>query len=572
MKKTLSFLLCLVLALGMLTSVSVAEEKRVVTVACRNETCKDELESDLYKELGEELGCEFKVTYYADEEAFATMLASNDLPDIFVPNKMTQIMLESGLLLNLDPYIDEYCPNLKNPSCVNSMELSRQLMSTDGGLYLLPTCIGLHKYELGNVSNLTRGYVLRLDYYKELGCPEIHNDDDYINVMIQMLNNHPINEDGTPNLLYGVERSMSDMGGYHSAFKTSIAVNTWANYQYKNDIFTNEVYDGYLDVEHSRYWDDMAFQNKIYRLGYYDEDSFIMTGSEWSAKCEKGKYMGLYWEDTSLYKAAKEADPDTDTGYFVVPSDGMTNYINCYMVMGQMPNYYCCVSKDTKNIDLVMKLFNYMYDPDYMRYMYCGKQGETWDYDENGVPYMFEQALADRAEVTDYWDKGEGKGGHGGSYYIGGYAASVFCSDGYPIDISLSKADGIAKSDGLHLRIAEAYNVDYWMEAYTAVEKDFRNDIGESVSACINDVDSADVRVIQACDDILTANMATLIMSETEEEFEANKAAVLEELAATGEAEVFERYKAKWDAIVAIMQPLHDAGLATYGLELYSVD
>jgi hypothetical protein len=36
-----------------------------------------------------------------------------------------------------------------------------------------------------------RGYVVRWDYYKELGYPPINNEDDYLSVLQQMHENHP---------------------------------------------------------------------------------------------------------------------------------------------------------------------------------------------------------------------------------------------------------------------------------------------------------------------------------------------------------------------------------------------
>ena len=64
-------------------------------------------------------------------------------------------------------------------------------------------------------------------------------------------------------------------------------------------------------------------------------------------------------------------------------------------------------------------------------------------------------------------------------------------------------------------------------------------------------------------------------MAETQEEYDALKASMLEEMAATGEAEVFASYQEQWNAIRDVMMPLvlqadEAAGLPPYTPEQYN--
>lgn len=45
---------------------------------------------------------------------------------------------------------------------------------------------------------LNNGYVVRWDLYKEIGCPEINNDEDYIKALKAMKEIYPETEDGLP--------------------------------------------------------------------------------------------------------------------------------------------------------------------------------------------------------------------------------------------------------------------------------------------------------------------------------------------------------------------------------------
>lgn len=55
---------------------------------------------------------------------------------------------------------------------------------------------------------------------------------------------------------------ISRFGGYDTAFRAEQSVDYWATYKYQNNIFTNEVYDGYVDPAHSMWWAPDAPENK----------------------------------------------------------------------------------------------------------------------------------------------------------------------------------------------------------------------------------------------------------------------------------------------------------------------
>ena len=313
MKKLLALVLTLCLLLPLLGGISLAEEKTVLTFG----SIYDGEDWYLYRpfaEMLEELNIEVQFTKY-DTDSFAALLAGGDLPDIVVAKNMISNVLSNDLAMDIAPYLEEYAPNMLKGTAGYAFQLSQQLMTNEkGGLYIIMPCIGIHNPNPGSMSDqIQRGYIVRWDYYKEIGAPEIHNDDDYIDVLIQMWKNHPTTEDGLPTYPFGMRSSNV---GYRAAFLKDVAVNHWANYQYKNDIFTNDIYDGYLNMEKSEYWADMIFLNKIYRRdpSYIDMDMFTMTSDEFNAKVEAGRYMGIHQSNPTgnkFYKAERKQDPDT---------------------------------------------------------------------------------------------------------------------------------------------------------------------------------------------------------------------------------------------------------------------
>lgn len=68
------------------------------------------------------------------------------------------------------------------------------------GFYFFPQKIGYNGVGYSN-SAYNRGYIVRWDYYKELGYPPINNEEDYLNVLLQMHANHPCAEEGPEEIL-----------------------------------------------------------------------------------------------------------------------------------------------------------------------------------------------------------------------------------------------------------------------------------------------------------------------------------------------------------------------------------
>ena len=271
----------------------------------------------------------------------------------------------------------------------------------------------------------------------------------------------------------------------------------------------------------------------------------------------------------ALYQAHVEEDPNTDITYMVVPSKNMVNYANINLILGNMPYNYMMISKNSKNIEAACSFINLMYDLDFMRFAYSGEQGVDWDYDEDGVPHMTETAIQEIARQDPKWANGEGNGGHGIRVNnLFGYNPAVLHTDGYPLMLTMQRETAIAAQQPRMLEICKAYNVEYYADAYAAVEKDFRNDMGDTIASLIN-TPLDDRRILEACQDVLEAGLAPMIMSESDEEFAANQAEILAEIEALGEAEVFERYKVEFDRVKDIMIPQQIAAQHANGLELY---
>ena len=582
MKKALSLGLSLVLLLILaLPGFAAAEDRPVLTIgettyrAAPRMSGEDQL--GIWKYLGDRLGVEFRHVNMTEEE-YEAALADGNLPDIVSTQNNLAMILENGLALDAEPYLEEYVPNFLKGDAGLSYQVIRQLMGDGNGFYFFPDRIGYNGVGYSNTP-YNRGYVVRWDYYKELGYPPISNEDDYLNVLMQMHANHPFTEDGYPTYLFGTDNH----AGYSTAFRTEVSLDYWAAYKYQNNIFTNEVFDGYTDPEHSMWWTSMKWFNRLYRAGKedgsFDMELFTQTSEQYEAKCARGQYLGLHQGKDTFYNAKVAKDPDTLAGYGTVPSAGMNMYTNVYQLLGNGSMYMWFISANSPHWEAALRLFNCMCDPDILREIALGEKGTTWDYDEDGVPRMTEYG---REQLDAYRT---GKAG-ADNYYVrwGSYSDlpgrwpmlrdNITHPDGYSLDFETISREYAAATmtNNISKDICEHYGVELPSDAwYRAGGLDYRNDCGEAITTCMSgSLNREQLLIITRAEELLEEAWVELSLAETDAEFDELREKTLRKLTETGEPEVFADYKQKWDAAADVIVPMVRQAQTENGIESYT--
>ena len=530
----------------------------------------------LWQYVAERAGVEIRYRYLSEEE-FASALSSGDLPDLVATQNNLSTIRENGVALNVDPYLEEYAPNFLQGKARLSYDVFKQLENEEDGFYFFPARIGYNGVGFDNVTS-SRGYIVRWDYYKELGYPPIHNEDDYLSVLRQMHANHPFTEDGYPTYLYGVDK----FNGYDTAFRAELDLDYWVAHQYQNNIFTNEVYDGYTDPAHSKYWTSMAWENKLYRAGLadgsYDVELFTQTLDQYEAKCARGQYMGLHSAKGQLYNERIKTDPDTLAGYAVVATDAANYYTNVYQLLGNGSGYMWFISANSPHKEAALRLINVMCDPDIIREICLGRKGETWDYDEDGRPRMTRYGR----EQLDAYASGKASPDN---YFVrwGSFSKlpsnwpilrdNVMHPDGNLIDFATVSREykAAAMTNNISLDMCGHYGVELPTDAfYKAGGFDFRNDCGEAISSCMSDLNRDQLRILARAEDILSEAVVYLIVAETDEEWNAVRDETIRKLIDLGEPKVFEDYRQKWNAAAAVIVPLVQQAQIENGIEPYT--
>ena len=527
-------------------SAAAAEEPTVVTIGSVRTLSDAWLQHPVILEICEKLNITLDFTQY-DDDAFSLMLAGGGLADIVVGSSdYVSTIMTNKIAMNLYPLLDEYAPNIKNGQYLNTISVMQGMLDLNADeLYMLAPNTGIEN--AGGSVQPARGYVVRWDYYKELGCPEINNDDDYIAVVRAMQANHPETADGKKTYGIGVERSVGDMGGYRASFVAENYTNPWVfgSYKFKSDFLTSELYDGYTDVEHSSYWTDMEFYNALYREGLFDVDSFTMTYDEWLAKVGNGTYMGLYLCDDELYRQMSQKDSETIQGYMVIPSKGAISFANKLSLLGNFPSGYTFIPAEAENWQKALAFLNEMFDENVIRELYCGKQGEYWDYDENGQPHLFDATFEKQAAGEMNW-------GLSGLNMLMPYSATTLHTDGAYINLFEQEEYRSRGLNALQKDFCEYYGMDYPGQLQQQMADagdtiDLSNDRGQTISACISNIPMDIKRILDACNDILDRAMPRLVMAESDEEFNAIQQEVMQQLEEAEEKSAWEWALEQWN-------------------------
>ncbi|MBQ1311770.1 MAG: extracellular solute-binding protein [Blautia sp.] len=534
----------------------------------------------IWRYLEDQIGMEIQYVYVSQEE-YTSMMNSGNLPDILITNNNLFEIREKGLALNIAPYLEEYAPNLLKGDVGLACQVIRQINHDEDGFWFIPEKIGINGAGYHNQA-YNRGFVVRWDYYKELGYPPINNEDDYLRVLKQMYANHPYTEEGYPTYLFGIDNHT----GYATAFRAEVSLDYWGAFKYQNNIFTNEIYDGYTDPEHSMWWTSMAWYNKLYHAGKedgsFDIESFYQTITQHDAKCARGQYLGLHNGKTTFYEASVRKDPDTLAGYGTVPSAGTNYYTNVNQLLGNGSAFMWFISANTQHKEAALKLINFMADLDFLRDAAVGQKGVTWDYDENGVPRMNEYG---QAQLDEYMQGSPSPD----NYYVQWGVFSGLTDrwpmllklakhpDGYPLDFVTTTREYMIDNmtNNISKDICAHYGVELPTDAhYNLGAMDFRNDCGEAITSSLSSLSRDQLQILKEADAIMESTWRDMCVAETEEEFLRIRDETIQKVIATGEPEVFREYQKMWDAAAAIIVPLsqqvqRDRGVEPYGPEDY---
>lgn len=328
-------------------------------------------------------GFNVEVWAYSDEKTNA-ILASGNLPDIMlVPTKNVDDMISSGMLLNLDDYL-EIMPHVQSyEGLETALNYVREYRSNGtGSVYVMPLSVG-DGASLYQIADSTERNAVKLNWeaYLKAGCPEITSMDDLLDVTEKMLEVMPVAEDGNP--MYGtVLNSGSDsnywacmvmwyrMQGYHERELPYLLELDMAN-NTVNSILTAD----------SMYYQGLKWYNAAYKRGLIDPDSVSNDRATQKPKVDKG-----YTMTPSGYLPGWAS---TYMPYYVPGTKIYCTYSSTY----GSSDFVVGINAKTENLEACLNFIDMLADPDAYLWVRSGPAGEVWDVDENGVAYITDEAM-----------------------------------------------------------------------------------------------------------------------------------------------------------------------------------
>lgn len=451
------------------------------------------------------------------ENTFATRMESGNLGDIIVFGSMGseyEQAIAAGMLYDWedDDLLSEYGSFIKK---YMAAALSYNREQSGGTIYGVGDSVSW-----GGTSHDAFFYTsaLRWDVYKEIGYPHLSTLEDLVGVLSDMVAACPTNDVGGKT--YGVSLHTSWDGNMVMYVKSTAALYGYDEWGFGLYNCADNTWESCLDKD-GMYIRCLKFYNSLYQAGLVAPDSMTQTYSDAAEDFQTGSVMwDIFNYMTDLYntddnKAAgkemlcAEADDFKNIVYGISPMGG-----NCAWTIGA----------NTEYPELCMSILNWLCSPEGTMIMEYGPQGLTWDYDDDGEPYLTDLGAACKADRETEISYGS---------WTGGFNDGKFQANNLTWSL-----DSINPATGIY-----TYNYKYWpstiAKEQTDLEKDWSAFIGGYVSVddylesegymtlCVksthNSISStpAEIEVIwdQVADEIVNDSWLAIYAS-TDEEFD----------------------------------------------------
>ena len=313
------------------------------------------------------------------EGTFQTRMESGNLGDLVIwGNDSDQYLqaIEKGMLYdwNEDDLLDEYGPYIKEhfPAA-----LDKNQQISGGTLYGYGFDVALNAQER---QEMMYEWGLRWDLYKELGYPEIKNLDDMVDVLAQMKEICP--EDDNGKTTYGVSL-FNDWDGDMVMFVKSTASAYYGYDEFGFGLYnpTDKSYHPCLE-ENGPYLTCLKFYNTLYQKGLLDPDSQTQKYDGMVEDYQNGTaFLNVFnFLGSSLYNSEAHAAE----GKIMAPCPPKEATPICYGQNIYGGNRPWTIGSKTEYPELCMAIINWLSTPEGRMTAEYGPKDVCWYYDENG--------------------------------------------------------------------------------------------------------------------------------------------------------------------------------------------
>jgi len=461
--------------------------------------------------IKEELGIIIDVVQRTTAEAEKVMIASGDLPDVMqVFSENSKAMVKANMLLPLDELVNKYAPDLKQNADL-PIKYSKEYLSAltgpdQGKLFVIPGGIDTG----GDVLQLVAPFV-RWDYYADLGYPEIKNYDDLLNVVSEMLEKNPVNEDGQS--FYGFS-PWFDWGSFpfhiFTGYMTGKSISSGG---LELDMFSNIAKDWVFNDDGIMY-EGVRFWNKANRMGLLDPNALTQ---KYDTSLEKGAQNRILCQITSWHQGNTNNDLEakgfSGRGMQALPPfEGTENYVGFWSGGWGNVDRGWTVSKDTKYPDRAIDFINYLFSIEGAMNFHNGPKDEYWT-EDSGSNKLTEKFMdAQKNNPNFVLDTGAGK--YNTWVGLGGW---FIAPNGQPLKLLNDKET--TKSN--YIKVDNDYINYYDVEVKGDTAKKFAKNVEvKSVPNTATPMDTpADIKIIDAkFEDLINVSFPRMVLAKSDDE------------------------------------------------------
>ncbi len=346
-------------------------------------------ETTIGKMLEDQTGVNFKLEFLVGDlnTKIGTMIASNEYPDVLIPDAAIEEVLNAGAFIPLDDLIDKYGPNIKR---VYGKDLD-QMRAKDGKLYVLPMSA-----QVGNFvpdPEPAAAFYIQRRVLEEAGYPKVRTLDQYLKLIEDFANKHKDeNLTGMVTLthdwrFFATSNPPMHLMGYPNDGNVMVDVNTLEAKTYSAS-------------DAAKKW--LQALNGLNAKGLFDKASFVDNYDQYIAKLTSHKVLGFFdqrWQAANAFNALKDAarkDPSQDAyNYFPLPITFDENIPDAYVdgLGSVITNRGIGITVSAKDPARIIQYFDNLLKEENQILISWGIKGETYEVNEQGRFYRTKEQI-----------------------------------------------------------------------------------------------------------------------------------------------------------------------------------
>lgn len=280
--------------------------------------------------------------------------------------------------------------------------------------------------------------LLRWDLYSELGRPEIADLDGLLDVLAQMKEKHPTNEDGDPAYPFSLWADW-DGGDGMMGIANVVQLTTWYGEKIKGSVIVKPD-DSFtpLTDKNATYYKISNFLNKAYLMGLVDPDSGTQNWDSACAKMSSGQvYLMWYSWQVGFWNSQERLK--NGNAFIFVPVKDQLYYADSDTFYGSGRVFGVGSGVDAEKYERIMAMLDWYASPESIEIQHNGLKGFNFEVGADGrYTVKNDNALMDNLPVPEEFG--------GGGYQDGNNAINQWIVDA----ISTNPKTG------------EPYSTQYW--------------------------------------------------------------------------------------------------------------